>query len=120
MIGMNCYTASYAHSLLAATPQKDLVRSDRPKRVRGLTEKQMALMERESANLDREYKMIEQSHGADHLDLVLAGGYLGRLLGNARVVRYLAQHHSDILPEFQKLVDIGREAGLMNGSTPPS
>lgn len=35
--------------------------------------------------------------------LVLTNGYLGKLLGNARVVRYLAQHHRDILTEFQKL-----------------
>lgn len=31
----------------------------------------------------------------DHLDLVLTNGYLGKLLSNARVVRYLAQHHRD-------------------------
>jgi hypothetical protein len=30
-------------------------------------------------------------------------GYIGRLLGNARVVRYLAPHYSEILTEFQKL-----------------
>jgi hypothetical protein len=33
-------------------------------------------MERESANLDREFKMAEQSNGTDHLDLVLAKGYV--------------------------------------------
>jgi hypothetical protein len=37
---------------------------------------------------------------------VLTNGYLGKLLGNARVVRYLAQHHNDILAEFQKLAEI--------------
>jgi len=44
----------------------------------------MALVERESANLDREFKMVEQSYGTDHLELVLAKGYLAKLLGNAR------------------------------------
>jgi len=34
---------------------------------------------------------------------VLINGYIARLLSNARVVRYLAQHHSEILTEFQKL-----------------
>ena len=33
-------------------------------------------------------------------------GYLGKLLGNARVVRYLAQHQQEILFEFQKLVEV--------------
>ena len=119
MTSMNCYTAPYAHSLLAATPLADLIDSGKPKRVRGLTEKQMALMERKLANLDREFKMIEQSHSADHLDLVLANGYLRKLLGNARIVRYLAQHHADILPEFQKLVETDGDTGLMNGAASP-
>ena len=38
--------------------------------------------------------------------LVLTNGYLGKLLSNARVVRYLAQHHRDILTEFQKLAEM--------------
>ena len=62
-------------------------------------------MERESANLEREFRIAEQSYG-DHLDLVLANGYLGKLLSNARVVRYLAQHQQEILSEFQKLVEV--------------
>ncbi len=63
-------------------------------------------MERESANLDREFRITEQSHGTDHLDLVPANGYLSKLLNNARVVRYLAHHRPEILVEFQKLVAV--------------
>lgn len=105
MIAMNNYTTNYAKSLLAVTPQDQLANTDAPKRVRGLTEDQVALMEKESVSLDREFKIAEKSYGVDHLDLVLANGYLGRLLGNARVVRYLAQHHRDILTEFQKMTE---------------
>jgi ParB-like chromosome segregation protein Spo0J len=105
MVAMNKYTISYAKSLLAATPQAQLVASDKPKHVRGLTDEQVALMEHESVNLEREFRIAEKSYGTDHLDLVLTYGYLGRLLGNARVVRYLAQHHHDILTEFQKLAE---------------
>jgi ParB-like chromosome segregation protein Spo0J len=106
MVAMNKYTISYARSLLAATPQAQLVESTKPKRVKGLTEEQVALMERESVNLEREFRIAEKSYGSDHLDLVLTNGYLARLLGNARVVRYLAQHHQDILTEFQKLAEM--------------
>jgi RepB plasmid partitioning protein/ParB-like nuclease family protein len=105
MIAMNNYTISYAKSLLTVTPQDQLANVNVPKRVRGLTEDQVALMEKESVSLDREFKIAEKSYGIDHLDLVLANGYLGRLLGNARVVRYLAQHHRDILTEFQKMTE---------------
>jgi ParB-like chromosome segregation protein Spo0J len=106
MVAMNKYTTSYAKSLLAATPQAQLVEADKPKHVRGLSDEQMALMERESVNLEREFRIAEKSYGTDHLDLVLTNGYLGKLLGNARVVRYLAQHHRDILTEFQKLAEM--------------
>ena len=39
------------------------------------------------------------------LNLVLVVGYLKKLLDNARVVRYLSQHHAEILTEFQKIVE---------------
>lgn len=110
MVAMNKYALSYAESLLAATPQAQLAESHKPKALRGLTEDQMALMERESANLEREFKIAEQSYGTDHLDLVLASGYLAKLLSNARVVRYLAQHEPEILAEFQRIAEMKKTA----------
>jgi len=106
MVAMNKYTINYAKSLVAATPQDQLSEAHKRKVVKGLTEEQMSLMERESANLEREFKMAEQSYGTDHLDLVVAKGYLAKLLGNARVVRYLAQHHQELLSEFQKIAEM--------------
>lgn len=103
MVAMNKYTISYAKSLLAATPQSQLVKSTKPKRVKGLSQEQIALMECESVNLEREFRIAEKSYGTDHLDLVLTTGYLGKLIGNLRIARYLAQHHREILSEFQKL-----------------
>jgi hypothetical protein len=80
------------------------------KRIGGLNEDQIVLMEQEAATLDREVRTIEQDYGVDHLDLVLALGYLTRLLGNARVVRHMAKFHPDILSEFQKLTDLRKAA----------
>jgi hypothetical protein len=104
MVAVNKFTTSYARSLLAATPRLQLAGDGEPKVVKGLTEEQMALMERESAQLDQAFKMAEQSYGADHLHLVLAKGYLGRIVGNARVTDYLARHHREILAEFRAIV----------------
>ncbi len=106
MVAMNKFTANYAQSLLAATPQTQLAEPDKPKRIKGLTDKQIALMQRESANLDRQFKLLEKSYGTDHLDLVLVNGYVAKLISNVKVVRFLAQHSSEILLEFQKLVDV--------------
>lgn len=105
MVAMNKFTINYAKSLVAATPQDQLAVSDKPKQVKGLSEEQIALMERESVSLQREFRIAEKSYGADHLDLVLSNGYVGKLLSNARVVRYLAQQHPDLLTEFQKLAE---------------
>ena len=104
MVAMNTYSCTYAKSLLAATPQSQLAEPAKPKSVKGLTDEQMALMENETANLDRAFKMAEQSYGTDHLDLVLAMGYLGKMLGNARLVRYLAQHQRVRLIELGLIV----------------
>jgi hypothetical protein len=62
-------------------------------------------MERESPVLAREFKVAEQTYGADHLDLVLATGYISKLLRNGRVVGYLAKHYQEQLFEFQKMTD---------------
>ena len=109
MITMNRYSIAYAKSLVAATPTDQLVEG-KERRQRGLSEEQIATMQRESENLDRELKHIEQGYGSDHLDLVLATGYVGSLLGNARIVRHLARHHADILAEFQKIADLQKAA----------
>ncbi|MET1046271.1 MAG: plasmid partitioning protein RepB C-terminal domain-containing protein [Hyphomicrobium sp.] len=108
MIAMNTYSISYAKSLVAATPEGQLVKGT--KTIQGLNLQQIEMMESESATLDREFKAIEQDYGSDHLDVVLATGYVARLLENARIVRHLAQRYPDILAEFQKIAEIQKAA----------
>jgi hypothetical protein len=105
MVTMNKFTISYARSLLAATPEAQLVPGKRRFKPRGVTDEQLALMQRESASLDREFRLFEESYGTDHLDMVMARGYLTRLVGNERVSQYLAQHHKEILSEFNRIVE---------------
>ncbi|MCZ6453838.1 MAG: hypothetical protein O6909_06310, partial [Alphaproteobacteria bacterium] len=66
----------------------------------------IAQMETEMAKLQREMKQIEDSYGSDHLNLVLARGYLVSLLENQKVSRYLAQNHSEILSEFRRISEV--------------
>jgi len=105
MLAMNNFTISYAKTLLIATPEAQLAPGRRRIQVRGVTEEQLALMQRESASLDREFRLIEDSYAADHLDVVLARGYLARLVGNPKVARYLEQHHKEILSEFIQITE---------------
>ena len=102
MSAVNKFTISYVRSIVAATPDDQMV-AGRRRPVMGLTEDEVQRMQAEAESLNRDFRKVEEDFGADHLDLVIASGYLSKLLGNARVVGYLAQHYPDILSEFQKL-----------------
>ena len=56
------------------------------------------------SNLQGRYKMVEQTYGQDVLNLVLAKGYLAKLLENKSVARYLKQYQPDVLAEFEVIV----------------
>lgn len=104
MVTAGNYTASYAKALLAATRQADLVKADAPKKVAGMTPEQMARMEREMEKLQRDLKTVESRYGEDVLQLVIASGYLSKLVANAEIKRYLGQHHPEILSEFRAII----------------
>lgn len=104
MVSANTMTVSYAQALLVATPASLLVADRRPRKVSSVTPEQMGKMEREMSNLQGQYKMVEQTYGQDVLNLVLAKGYLAKLLETEAVVRYLRRHQPDVLAEFENIV----------------
>src|SRR5690606_15182327 len=99
------FTTEYAMCLIAATPEKDLVDTDKEKVLPGVRPEDIARMEREMELLSKDFLMIEESHGKNTLNLVLAVAYLRKLLDHATVVKYLSQKFPDILNEFQKLAE---------------
>lgn len=105
MVSANNLTVAYAEALLVATPAAALVEGQRPRRLNGVTPGQMARMEREMANLQGQYRLVEQSYGRDVLNLVLARGYLEKLLANTKVERYLKQLQSEVLEQFTAIVE---------------
>ena len=98
------FSASYAKAILAATRQHDLVNPERPKQVGGITPEQMARMEREMESLQRDFKAVEASYGDDVLQLVIATGYLAKLVGNPEIERYLSTYHPEFLEEFRAII----------------
>lgn len=104
MASMANFTASYAKAILAATRQADLAKPDQPKAIAGVTSEQMARMERELEKLSHDYRATEATFGDDVLQLVLASKYIGRLMANAEVSRYLEARHPDISGEFRNIV----------------
>lgn len=105
MSGAANFSVPYAKALLAATPATMLVNPDKQKISGGLTPEQVAKMEKEMEILQRDLRLVEDSHGNAVLNLVLVRGYLSKLFENQRVVRYLTQHHPEIYQELQKMAE---------------
>ncbi|MBX3582840.1 MAG: ParB N-terminal domain-containing protein [Rhizobiaceae bacterium] len=106
MINANNFSVNYASAILAGTPQHQLVTADKPKRLKGMTPEAMARMERELARLQEQITVVQDSYGQDHLELTVAKGYVTRLLGNPRIVRYLTAHRPEFLSEFQAISEM--------------
>jgi hypothetical protein len=104
MVDCNKFTSDYANALLALTPPDMLVDSANPRKQTGVTPEQLARMEREMANVQGQYKLVEQNYGQDVLNLVLAQRYLEKLLANKMVARYLRQHQPEVLEQYEKIV----------------
>lgn len=108
MTGQNNYTATFAKAILAATPEAQLV-DPRKKKLggeRAVNAEQIARLERELASLQAQVKSVEETYGIDNLHLTVAKGYIRKILGNARVVRWLSQHRQEYLTEFQSIAEI--------------
>lgn len=104
MVAANNMTVAYAEALLVATPSMSLVEGVRPRKIAGVTPDQMARMEREMANLQGQYRLVEHSYGQDALNLVLARGYLTKLLENSKVAKYIKQRQPEVLEQFTAIV----------------
>jgi len=106
LVNANNYSVAYASAILAGTPQTQLAEGSKPKRIKGITPEAMARMESELARLQESITSIQETYGQDHLHLTVVKGYLAKLLGNARVVRYLMQHRPEFLTEFQAIAEM--------------
>jgi len=97
------YSVPYAKALFAATKPEMLIDPDKHKLAHGLTPEQVSKMEKEMEALQRDLRVIEESHGNQVLILVLACGYINKLFENDEITRYLSQHHADVYRELQAI-----------------
>lgn len=95
------YSVPYVQALVAATQPEMLVDPDKNKVTKGLAPEQIARMEKEMEVLQRDLRVVEEMHGTQVLNFVLARGYLAKLFGNSRISRYLNQHHAGLCHELQ-------------------
>ena len=104
MVSANNYTVSYAKALLATSKPSDLHKPDELKKATGLSAEQMSRLEREMASVSEHYKELEVSYGDDMLVLVVASGFLERLLSRPEIEGFLATRHPEFLENFRAIV----------------
>jgi hypothetical protein len=106
LINANNYSVSYASAILAGTPQAQLVDATTPKRMKGMTAEALTRMEGELARLQQAITSIQDTYGQDHLHLTVVRGYLAKLVGNPKVVKYLEKCQPEFLSEFRNIVQV--------------
>ncbi|MBY0612772.1 MAG: ParB N-terminal domain-containing protein [Beijerinckiaceae bacterium] len=104
MISANNYTDRYVKALLATSKAADLHRPDDLRKATGLTSEQMVRLEREMSSVTENYKEMEASYGDDMLVLVVASGFLERMLTKPEIERFLANRHPEFLKHFRSIV----------------
>lgn len=58
------------------------------------------------ASLTADFKTLEASYGDDVLHLVIASGYLSRLVANPAIEQWLAARHPEILSGFRSIISV--------------
>lgn len=104
MVSANNYTVNYAKALLATSKSEELHKPDELKKATGLSAEQMARLEREMASVSEDYKELEASYGDDMLVLVVASGFLERLLSKPEIRGFLERRHPEFLENFRSIV----------------
>lgn len=94
MIASNKYSSTYANMMLAASQPNELVAEKKKNSsdpVLGL-----AIIEKEMTKLKRNYKISEEKLAELNLSLVVAQGYINKLLKNQSIVSFLKEEYVNV------------------------
>ncbi|MDI9776667.1 plasmid partitioning protein RepB C-terminal domain-containing protein [Pseudomonas putida] len=103
MISANCYTGRYAQMVLTTTRPEDLTETKTS--VEGVSPENIVKMEREMERLYHDYRLVEDTLGETMLVLVVAKGYLTRILRNDSISAYLQRFEPDLARELMGIMD---------------
>jgi ParB-like chromosome segregation protein Spo0J len=104
MIDAGNFTRSYAFALYAATRRDMLVEPERPRDSEGVAPVDLSRIEKETTVIEQDVARMKDDLSQNSLNLSFLRAYLRKLLDNARIVRFLSQHHPEVLEQFQRLV----------------
>ena len=101
MLSLNNLTVPYAKALLMTTNTNML---NEPQKKIDSSFEAIKKIENDRANLHIQFKILEQNYAQEILNLVLATGYLKKLLSNKNVKNYLIKNHPEIFTEFEAII----------------
>jgi RepB plasmid partitioning protein/ParB-like nuclease domain len=106
MTSTNNFTAGYAEALIFATAKDQLVNPEEPKKKTNMSAEDEARLQQEMETLVRDVKAVEKTYGENMLTFTVTRSYIKKLLGNAKVVRFLSSNYLDIFSEFESIATI--------------
>lgn len=104
MVSANRFTVPYVRMILAATRPELLIDAKKVKASDAKPE-DIARMERQMEKLYQDYKAVEDTLGETMLVLVVAKGYVTRLMRNDNISTYLEKHHGDLARELAGVME---------------
>lgn len=116
MIGQKNYSSSFIKTILAATPDDQLVIKRAKDRPQDISREQIARLERELVAAQKRTKYIEESYGEDVLELTIAKAYLSKWLKKPSIVHWLQENQPEYLAEFQEVAEMTSLASSANAT----
>ena len=104
MVSANRFVLPYAKMLLAASRPETLVEAKKVKPLEA-TPADIARMERQLEKLYQDYKVDEDALGESMLVLVVAKGFIARLLRNIAIAAFLDRHHQHLMAELTTVME---------------
>jgi ParB-like chromosome segregation protein Spo0J len=101
MIAGGTFSTLFAKALLAVTRDELLVPSTRRPKVTAGSAAAQEMLTRETEQLVRDLKAVEESYGTDVLTLTVCRGYFKKIISNPRIERFLAKNHPDLFDVVQ-------------------
>jgi hypothetical protein len=106
MIDLRNYSVKFSLVMLHGTPPELLTEDAQSRRQASTSSEARHHFQREMATIQSEAKRLEVEYGPNCLQLVVVKAYIRSLLGNARIVGWLARNRGSCLRELQLISEI--------------
>jgi hypothetical protein len=105
MIASNSVSMTHAEALLKATPPDQRTDSIAPTNPKAPTVEQIAKLEKEMNQVQTQYQDAEKHYGSDLLNLMVAKGFITKLLANESVKHFIDCNDREILAHFELVIN---------------